>query len=71
MFIVIFLDNMLGFTVLSLFSNSMAVIGTVVVICYSTPIFLVVVIPLGILYYFIQVTGMSFVYVCAFHTALS
>ncbi|XP_067944116.1 multidrug resistance-associated protein 1-like [Watersipora subatra] len=48
------LDNVLGFTILSLFSNSMAVIGTVIVICYSTPIFLIVVIPIGILYYFIQ-----------------
>lgn len=34
----------------------MAVVGTVIVICYSTPIFMVVVIPLGILYYLIQVT---------------
>jgi len=31
------------------------VIGTVVVIGYSTPIFLIIVVPIGILYYFIQV----------------
>lgn len=51
----ILVDNVLGFTVLSLCSNSMMVIGTVVVIGYSTPIFLIIVVPIGILYYFIQV----------------
>lgn len=31
-----------------------AVIGTIIVICISTPIFISVIIPLMILYYFIQ-----------------
>ncbi|XP_063223005.1 ATP-binding cassette sub-family C member 3-like [Bacillus rossius redtenbacheri] len=29
-------------------------IGTLIVICYSTPIFMAVVVPIGVLYYFIQ-----------------
>ena len=40
---------------LSIFGNSLGVVATVVVIAYSTPIFLVVIVPMGILYYFIQV----------------
>ena len=50
-----FTDNLLGFTILSLFGNAISVVGTVVVIAYSTPIFLVIVIPIAILYYFVQV----------------
>jgi len=34
---------------------SLSVIGTVAVICYSTPMFLVVVLPMSIIYYLVQV----------------
>ena len=50
-----FTDNLLGFTILALFGNAISVVGTVVGIAYSTPIFLVIVIPIAILYYFVQV----------------
>ena len=38
-------------------------IQTIVVISYSTPVFLALVIPLAILYYFIQVSALLFKYV--------
>jgi len=34
---------------------SLSVIGTVAVICYSTPMFLVVVLPMSVIYYLVQV----------------
>ncbi|CAH0555481.1 unnamed protein product [Brassicogethes aeneus] len=36
------------------FSNIIKVIGTLVVISYTTPLFILVIIPIGLLYYFIQ-----------------
>ena len=33
-----------------------SVVSTIVVISYSTPIFLSVIVPLGVLYYFVQVS---------------
>jgi len=35
------------------------VIGTLIVISYSTPTFIVVIIPIAITYYIIQVTSLS------------
>jgi len=49
-------DGLLPFTVRSWLSTFFNVIATVIIISYSTPIFLSVVIPLLILYYLIQVS---------------
>lgn len=51
------LDNVLGITILAMTTNISAVFGTLVVICYSTPVFLTVVVPLIVMYYFIQVSS--------------
>ncbi|GFS03743.1 multidrug resistance-associated protein 1 [Elysia marginata] len=48
------LDVALPSTIRSFYSCMFRVTGTLITIAYSTPIFLVVVLPLGILYWFIQ-----------------
>ena len=48
------IDNILPSLIRSWINTIFSVVSTIVVISYSTPIFLVVIIPLGILYYFIQ-----------------
>nr|CAH7765033.1 unnamed protein product [Callosobruchus chinensis] len=48
------LDNTLPMTLRGWISCFFAVLGTLVVISYTTPLFILVVIPIGILYYFIQ-----------------
>ena len=50
------IDNILPQLIRSWMSTFFTVISTVVVISYSTPIFLSVIVPVGILYYFIQVS---------------
>ena len=52
------IDNILPNLIRSWMNTFFSVIATIVVISYSTPIFLSVVLPLGIFYYFIQVTEM-------------
>ena len=49
------IDNILPNLFRSWMNTFFSVISTVVVISYSTPIFLSVVLPLGLLYYFVQV----------------
>ncbi len=49
------IDTILPQLIRSFLNTFFAVIATIVVISYSTPIFLSVVVPLGILYYFVQV----------------
>ena len=49
------IDNILPNLLRSWINNFFLVISTIVVISYSTPVFLSVVIPLGLLYNFIQV----------------
>lgn len=49
------IDNILPGIIRSWMNTMFTVISTIVVISYSTPIFLSVVLPLGILYYLIQV----------------
>jgi ATP-binding cassette subfamily C (CFTR/MRP) protein 1 len=41
------------------FKCTFHVIGTLLIICYSTPLFLVVAAPLGLFYYFVQVRILS------------
>nr|XP_008197323.1 PREDICTED: multidrug resistance-associated protein 1 isoform X3 [Tribolium castaneum] len=48
------LDNVLPMTLQSAFNSFFTVLGTLVVISVSTPIFIAVIVPIGILYYFIQ-----------------
>ncbi|XP_063922484.1 multidrug resistance-associated protein 1 isoform X3 [Zophobas morio] len=48
------LDNVLPGTLQSAFVMMFTVLGTLVVISYTTPIFISVIVPIGILYYFIQ-----------------
>ncbi|CAD5115099.1 DgyrCDS4110 [Dimorphilus gyrociliatus] len=48
------IDNILPGIIRSWMNTMFTVISTVIVISYSTPIFLSVVLPLGLLYYFIQ-----------------
>jgi len=60
----------LGFNILSLFSNSLAVISTIIVIAYSTPIFLIVVVPMIVLYYFIQVRDITLVLYTCIHVTV-
>jgi ATP-binding cassette subfamily C (CFTR/MRP) protein 1 len=50
------IDNVLPNLIRSFLNTFFSVMSTIVVISYSTPIFLSVVVPLGILYYFIQVS---------------
>ena len=49
-------DGLLPFTIRSFLSTFFNVVATVVIITYSTPIFLSVVIPLLVIYYLIQVS---------------
>jgi len=49
-------DGLLPFTIRSWLSTFFSVIAAVIIITYSTPIFLFVVVPLLIIYYLIQVS---------------
>jgi len=49
-------DGLLPFTIRSWLSTAFNVVATVIIISYSTPVFLSVVIPLFIIYYLIQVS---------------
>ena len=48
-------DITIPMTIRMWFGTLSGIITTVFVICYSTPIFLAVLVPLGIMYFFIQV----------------
>lgn len=48
------IDNMLPLTIEMWLDCVFAVLSTLAVICYSTPVFSLVIVPLGILYFFIQ-----------------
>ncbi|CAH0555483.1 unnamed protein product [Brassicogethes aeneus] len=48
------LDNVLPMTIRGWITCFFSVIGTLVVISYTTPLFILVIIPIGLLYYFIQ-----------------
>ena len=48
-------DMNIPMTIRIFMSASASVIATIIIISYSTPIFLSVVLPLGLLYYFVQV----------------
>ncbi|XP_049823779.1 multidrug resistance-associated protein 1 isoform X4 [Aethina tumida] len=48
------LDNVLPMTLRGWITCFFSVIGTLVVISYTTPLFIIVIIPIGLLYYFIQ-----------------
>ncbi|XP_063922476.1 multidrug resistance-associated protein 1 isoform X2 [Zophobas morio] len=48
------LDNILPMTIRGWITCFFSVLGTLVVISYTTPIFISVIVPIGILYYFIQ-----------------
>ncbi|CAH1406917.1 unnamed protein product [Nezara viridula] len=48
------IDNLIPFVMKQVFSMVTPVIGTIIVISYSTPIFMALILPLGILYYFLQ-----------------
>ncbi|XP_014250122.1 multidrug resistance-associated protein 1 isoform X2 [Cimex lectularius] len=48
------LDNVIPFGLRSLITTVFGVISTLVVISYSTPIFVSIIIPIGVIYYFIQ-----------------
>ena len=50
------IDNVLPQLIRSFMNTFFSVASTIVVISYSTPIFLSVVVPLGLLYYFVQVS---------------
>ena len=49
------MDTVVPMNVRFWFLCTLTVVATLVVLCYSTPIFLVVVVPLAALYYFVQV----------------
>jgi len=49
-------DGLLPFTIRSFLSTFFNVVATIVIISYSTPIFLFVVVPVLIIYYLIQVS---------------
>lgn len=49
------IDNNLPATIRSFYGCVFSVIGTIITITYSTPIFLVIIPPLGLLYWLIQV----------------
>ena len=48
-------DNNIPMTIHVFLATSTCVVSVIIVISYSTPIFLSVVLPLGLLYYFVQV----------------
>ncbi|XP_066908740.1 multidrug resistance-associated protein 1 isoform X2 [Halyomorpha halys] len=48
------LDNNIPFSLLECFSYAAPVFGTLIIISYTTPAFLIVIIPIGILYYWGQ-----------------
>ena len=48
-------DNVLPLTVEMWLDCVFAVVATLIVICYSTPIFLVTILPLAVVYFFVQV----------------
>ena len=48
------LDSTIPMNVRQLFNQGLTVAGTVIAVVYALPIFIVIVIPIGILYYFIQ-----------------
>ena len=48
-------DNVLPLTMEMWLDCVFAVIATLIVICYSTPIFLVMILPLAVVYFFVQV----------------
>lgn len=50
-------DNTLPATLRMVMLQVFGVIGTLIIISYSTPIFLSVVVPLGFLYYLVQVSA--------------
>jgi ABC-type multidrug transport system fused ATPase/permease subunit len=50
------IDTMIPRNLSSFFQTSVAILGTVFLICYSTPIFMTVMIPLAVLYVLIQVS---------------
>ena len=58
------IDNLLPNLIRSWLNTFFGVLSTIIVISYSTPIFLSVVIPLTLLYYFVQV---FFRYLISFH----
>lgn len=49
------IDNSLPGTIRTFYNCVFGVLGTIVIISYSTPLFLVVIVPLGIMYWLIQV----------------
>ncbi|XP_067949296.1 multidrug resistance-associated protein 1-like [Watersipora subatra] len=48
------IDNILGITVLSMNFILMIVLATIIIIVYSTPLFIILVIPLAMMYYTLQ-----------------
>ena len=54
-------DNTLPLNIRLWLNSFFQVVSTIVVISYSTPIFVAVIVPVGILYYFVQVTVYSLV----------
>ena len=50
-------DNLLPLNIRLWLNSFFQVASTIIVISYSTPIFIAVIIPVGILYYFVQVTS--------------
>jgi len=48
-------DSQLPRSLHSWIACALSVMGTVIVICYSTPLFLIVVLPMSIIYYLVQV----------------
>ena len=49
------IDSIIPETIQTWMMTFLAVISTVIILCYSTPLFLAVAIPIGVLYYCIQV----------------
>ncbi len=49
------LDSNIRMTIIAFLSGVSGLVTTIIVICYTTPIFIAFVIPLGLLYYFVQV----------------
>ena len=50
------IDDKVPMSLVSFFRTFCTVLGTVIAISFATPIFLVVIVPLGALYFFIQVS---------------
>ena len=63
------IDNILPSLARSWVNTTFTVVSTVVVISYSTPIFLVMILPLALLYFFIQV-GRCFSFIFCAQSAL-